>query len=78
MRKNLAYYLGLPYRVEVQPISPKKGGGYLARLPQFGALGVVGDGETPEEARQDLQRNMKQRFCQYLEEGLTIPESDDP
>ena len=30
MEKNLEYYLNLPYRVEVRPISDEEGGGFIA------------------------------------------------
>jgi predicted RNase H-like HicB family nuclease len=46
----------------------------MARLPQFGALGILGDGETSEEAVQDLHENKKRRFAHYIAEGLEIPE----
>ena len=51
----------------------------MARLPQFGRLGIVGDGETKAEALADLEENQKDRFEQYLEEGRPIPEPEpDP
>ncbi len=76
MKKNLNYYLSLPYKIEIIPIAEEEGGGYLARLPQFGILGIVGDGDTVEEAIADLAENQKDRFRQYLEEGLGIPEPE--
>lgn len=50
MKKNLNHYLALPYRIEIVHIPEDEGGGYMARLPQFGAMGIVGDGDTKEEA----------------------------
>ena len=76
MKKDLNYYLALPYQIEIVPIPEDEGGGYLARLPQFGTLGIVGDGDTKEEALADLEENQKNRFEQYLEEGLEIPEPE--
>lgn len=76
MKKDLNYYLTLPYKTEIVPIPAEKGGGFLARLPQFGTLGIVGDGETPEEALSDLAESQKERFQQYLDEGLVIPEPE--
>ena len=76
MKKDLNYFLALPYKIEIIPIPEDEGGGYLARLPQFGTLGIVGDGETKEEALADLEENQKDRFQQYIEEGLEIPEPD--
>jgi antitoxin HicB len=79
MKKDLNGYLSLPYKIEIVPIAEDEGGGYLARLPQFGVLGIVGDGETKEEALADLAESQKERFQKYLEEGLEIPEPEtDP
>lgn len=68
--------MGLPYKIEIVQISEAEGGGYLARLPQFGILGIVGDGDTKENALADLEQNQKERFQQYLVEGLEIPEPE--
>ena len=76
MKKGLEYYLGLHYNIEIIGIPEDEGGGYLARLPQFGDLGIVGDGETIEQALEDLEKNKKARFQEYLEKGLGIPEPE--
>jgi len=76
MKKNLNYYISLPYKIEIEPIPEKEGGGYVARLPQFGKSGIIGDGETAEAALSDLQKNQKLRFESYLKEGLDIPEPE--
>lgn len=79
MKKDLNYYMSLPYKIEIFPIPESEGGGYMARLPQFGRLGIVGDGASKAEALADLEENQRDRFEQYLEEGLTIPEPEpDP
>ena len=79
MKKDLSYYLALPYKIEIVPIPENEGGGYMARLPRFGKLGIVGDGQTKAEALADLEDNQKDRFEQYLTEGLAIPEPEpDP
>ena len=49
-KQSLEYYLALPYAIEISPIPQDDGGGYCARLPQFGVAGIIGDGETIEEA----------------------------
>ncbi|MFW6333449.1 MAG: toxin-antitoxin system HicB family antitoxin [Thermodesulfobacteriota bacterium] len=77
MKKDLNYYLALPYKTEIVPIPEEEGGGYMARLPQFGSLGIVGDGDTKAEALADLAENQKERFEYYLEEGLEIPEPEE-
>lgn len=73
MKKDLKYHLSLPYQVEVVPIPPDEGGGFMARMPQFGVQGIIGDGESPEEALQDLAENRKRHFAQYIKERVEIP-----
>jgi predicted HicB family RNase H-like nuclease len=74
MKKDLNYYLQLPYKIEVVPIPPEDGGGYEASLPEIGRFAIVGDGETPAEAIADLERIKAEQFRHYLEKGTEIPE----
>lgn len=74
MKKDLNYYLQLPYKIEVMPIPPEDGGGYEAILPEIGRFAIVGDGETPAEAIADLERIKAEQFRHYLEKGIDIPE----
>ncbi len=74
MKKDLEYFLSLPYQIEVKPIAEEEGGGFIARLSQFGVLGIIGDGESREEALKDLDKNKRLRFAQYLSAGFEIPE----
>ena len=76
MEKDLKYYAKLPYKIEVIPIPESYGGGYTARLPEIGQFAITGDGETPEEAIKNLEQSKLQRFSEYLEQGLKIPEPD--
>lgn len=76
MKKDLNYYMALGYKIEIVPIPKDEGGGFMARLPQFGTLGIVGDGDTPEKALANLSENQKDRFQQYIDEGLDIHEPD--
>jgi len=77
MKKDLEYYLKLPYVIEVVPIPEAQGGGFKASLPQIGRFAVIGDGETPEEAIADLELSKKERFTWYLERGVRIPEPEE-
>ena len=72
--KDLGYYLNLPYRIEIQQIPEEEGGGFMARLPLFGELGILGDGDTEAEALADLEETKRCRFKVYLAEGRQIPE----
>jgi len=73
MERDLNYYLNLPYAIEVVPIPNSQGGGYTARLPEIGRYAITGDGETPEEAINSLEKAKGERFEEYLERGIEIP-----
>ena len=77
MKKDLKYYLNFPYTIEIVPIPEGEGGGYLAQLPELGKFAIVGDGDTPEEAIEDLNNLKELRFKDYIEKGLKIPEPKD-
>ncbi len=74
--KNIEYYLGLPYKFEIEPISDDDGGGYTARLSQFGSMGIIGDGETVQEAIENLEVAKKIVFERLLQRGVNIPEPE--
>jgi antitoxin HicB len=65
--------MGLPYKIEIQPIPEEAGGGFSASLPELGRYAVCGDGETVEEALRHLEEVKKERFRAYLEAGVAIP-----
>ena len=73
-QKDAAYYLSLPYRVEVSPISLAQGGGYSACIPLLGRWSAVGDGETAAEAIADLQAHLPGLIEQWLHDGVAVPE----
>ncbi len=74
MKKDLAYYMALPYTIEVVTIPDSEGGGFAARLPEIGRDAITGDGETPQEAIENLEEAKRARFVRYLEKGIKIPE----
>lgn len=74
MKKLLEYYLSLDYPVEIRRIDDSLGGGYVASIPSLGSQAFVGDGETPQEAYENLQAAKKEIFEDYLNEGIPIPE----
>ncbi len=73
-KKDLNYYLNLPYKIEITAIKEKDGGGYIAALPQIGRFALCADGETIEEALRNLEEIKKERFAFYLENNIQIPE----
>ncbi|MCG2774755.1 MAG: PAS domain S-box protein [Desulfobacterales bacterium] len=74
MKKDINYYMDLPYTIEVVPIPNSQGGGFIARLPEFGRLAITGDGESREEAIANLLAAQKERLSDYLRKGIKIPE----
>ncbi len=74
MEKTLEYYLSLDYPVEINKITDDLGGGYVATIPELGSQAFVGDGDTPQEAYDNLMAAKAELFEEYLREGLPIPE----
>lgn len=74
MEKSLEHYMSLPYVIEITPIKSSLGGGFSAAIPQLGRFALVGDGETIEKALANLENAKRERFKEYLENGLSIPE----
>ncbi len=74
--KGLAYYLSLPYAVEIRPLSDTDGGGFHACIPRLGRYSAVGDGETAEAAYADLRAALPSLISGWLAEGVPIPEPE--
>jgi len=75
-KKDLEYYLNLPWRINITKIPDNLGGGWKVSIPLLGDWTCLGDGDTLEEAFSDLA----QRFCrlikEYIERGIEIPEPE--
>lgn len=67
--KNLEYYMGLPYKVE---IIPTEEGGYVARIPEL--PGCITQTETFEEIAEMIQDAKKCWLESVIERGLEVPE----
>jgi len=74
--KDLAYYLSLPYAVEIRPLSNTDGGGFHATIPRLGRHSAVGDGETAEAAYADLRAALPSLLSGWLAQGVSIPEPE--
>jgi len=73
MKKDLAYYDGLPWPVVIDPEWQENGKiMYVASHPAFD--GVLGTGETPEAALADLHAARRSMIEALLAEGYPIPE----
>jgi len=77
VKKMLDYYLKLNYKTEIIPIPKKEGGGFEASIPQLGRYAFVGQGETPQEALEDLHETKKEYFEEFIEKGIKIPEPEE-
>ncbi|MEN6520085.1 MAG: toxin-antitoxin system HicB family antitoxin [Armatimonadota bacterium] len=77
MDRALDYYLSLDYPVEIKRIDESLGGGYLASIPCLGSQAFVGDGDTPQEAYENLMVAKAEIFKDYLQSGIRIMEPPD-
>ena len=72
--KDLEYYMGLPYRVEV--IEDKEEGGYTLHCPELSGCMTCAD--TVEEGFRLLEEAKRGWFAACLEAGTPIPEPSRP
>lgn len=72
MAKDIKYYLGLPYEIKLEELTREDGEGWFATVPLL--PGCMSDGETPEEALENVRDAMKCWIETCLELGRTIPE----
>jgi predicted HicB family RNase H-like nuclease len=76
MTKDLNYYLSLNYPIEIIEIPESEGGGVSASIPLLGRYSCVGDGETIQEAIDDLARVKPRVLEELLAKGERIPEPE--
>ena len=72
MKKDLAYYMSLPYRVEI--IKDTDEDGYAAFIPEL--KGCITTGITEEDALESLKDAKAVWLSSALEDGDPIPEPD--
>lgn len=65
-------YLNMPYRVTLCPLPPDEGGGWFAEIPDLPGCGS--DGETQEEALENLRDAQREWILAAIEMGRPIPE----
>ncbi len=68
-KKDLKYYLELPYRIVLYPA---KEGGYVVEIPEL--PGCLSQGETVDEAYAMIQDAKASWLESALEDGIEIPE----
>lgn len=69
--RAVQYYLSLPYKIELLPLTEADGGGYLAMIPLL--EGCQSDGKTPDEAIQNLREAQEAWVSSALKHGDPIP-----
>ncbi|MGB2552386.1 type II toxin-antitoxin system HicB family antitoxin [Campylobacter sp. MOP51] len=75
MKKDINYYLNLPYKIQLKRIPESEGGGWGAFMPEFnGTAFFYGDGESKAEALDELEIAFKTTLETLLESGAIIPE----
>ena len=73
--EKLQYYMSLNYPSQITKIDEADGGGFLIEVPML--KGCMSDGETVEEAYNNLEESKKELFTYMLENNLAIPEPAD-
>lgn len=72
MKKDLDYYMSLPYRLEI--VEDKEEGGFAIRCPEL--VGCITCADTIEEGMQMIQDAKMCWFSACIEDGIPIPEPD--
>lgn len=72
MNKGVDYYLNLKYSVLLRPLKEEDGGGWLAEIPEL--KGCISDGETPEEALENLHKAKFAWLKVAIKRDQVIPE----
>ena len=70
MNKDLAYYMNLPYRIEI--MKEQEESGYVLHCPEL--PGCITCAETVAEGMEMLEDAKKCWFTACLEDGVVIPE----
>jgi predicted RNase H-like HicB family nuclease len=74
MEKTIKYYMTLRYPIEVNEISEEEGGGFSACIPLLGRYSCVADGDSAQEAIENLGPVKQDLIEDLLDRGLRIPE----
>jgi predicted RNase H-like HicB family nuclease len=74
MKKDIEYYMGLPYKVELHHVKPSEGGGFILEIPELGRLSTNAWGATLDEAYTMLEEVKRANIEDMLAQRLEIPE----
>jgi len=70
-QKDLNFYANLKYSVRLKPLIEEDGGGWFAEIPEL--KGCYSDGETPEEALNNIQEAKVAWLKTAIKRGQIIP-----
>lgn len=68
---SLQTLMGIPYKVELMPLSSQDGGGYFASIPLL--KGCQSDGRSPDDAIRNLREAQRAWLASALKHGDPIP-----
>lgn len=71
--KKLQELLQRKYKIVVDPIPEDEGGGFVAYHPELGKNIFLGDGETIDEAIDNLAVVKQEWFEIYIDRGIDVP-----
>jgi predicted RNase H-like HicB family nuclease len=71
LEKDLEYYMGLDYWLEVTRLPE---GGFIIAIPALGRASMNAYGDTFEEAFNTLEELKRDSFTRWINEGLPIQE----
>jgi antitoxin HicB len=72
--KDLGYYLSLPYRILLTPLTEEDGGGWFVEIPEL--PGCMSDGETQQEALENIEDAKRLWLESSLAHNDPIPEPE--
>jgi predicted RNase H-like HicB family nuclease len=76
IQKKIDYYLALNYEITLRKLTPVEAGNdetrYLAQIPLI--TGLMAEGQTAQEALENLENVKRLAFELMLEQGKEIPE----
>lgn len=67
----------LRYPISLRRLSDEEGGGWLATIPRLGQAAFTADGETAEEALQELETLRRDLYEDVVASGQPIPMPQD-
>jgi predicted RNase H-like HicB family nuclease len=72
MAKDIDYYMGLDYDIRIRKLTEDEGGGWFAEIPLL--PGCIADGESVDEAVENLNTAKKSWIETSIELGRLVPE----